>query len=245
MTDLVFFDLETTGTDPEKDRIVEIAMISRERESLVTLVNPEIEIPLSATEVHGISNEDVEDAPYFASLTRRIRELIDGAVLVGYNSRSFDTMLLDAELQRCERVGLPRDEDGVISVREIDLLQVWKNVEPRNLTTAARRFAGVDLTEDAHRAEADTAVLEQVLHGMIEQLPDVKFTDLEDLSRHPGEVDRDGKFRRRDDGVIELAFGKNRGRPAVDHPAYLRWMIRKDFSGDTKAWAERILAAMK
>jgi DNA polymerase III subunit epsilon len=245
--ELLFFDLEATGVDPYADRIVEVAMFDWQgREVLNTLVNPGVAIPEDATEVHGITDLDVADAPTIAQLAPEIERAVDGKILAGYNSVRYDTPLLDAELQRAGRTGLPRDESGAIAVREIDLFAVWKQAEPRTLVSAARRFAGVDL-ENAHRAGADAEVLPLLLRTMVDEIVDLShgdpyLTKLEELSRPDWMLDRDGKFRREEDGTVVFGFGKHQGSPAHENPDYIRWMLRKDFSPDTKAWCRRLLS---
>lgn len=248
MRDLLFFDLESTGTDPYAARIVEVAMFDWQgREVLNTLVNPGVPIPATATEVHGITDLDVEDAPTIAHIATEIERAINGKVLTGYNSVRYDTPLLDAELQRAGRPGLPRDEHGAIAVREIDLLAVWRESEPRTLISAARRFAGVDL-ENAHRAGADAEVLPLLLRTMVDDLVDLShgdpyLTTLEELSRPDWMLDRDGRFRREEDGTVVFGFGKHKGQNVHAHHDYVRWMLRKDFSPDTQAWCHRILSS--
>lgn len=250
-----YLDTETTGVDPYSDRIVEIALARgelgdpRDRlESFTSLVDPGIAIPAEATEIHGISTEDVAEAPHFGIIAPRVEELLDGAVLVGYNSRSFDVPLIDAELRRADRAGLPRDEHGTIEVREIDLFRVWKAIEPRTLSSATLRFTG-DLHGNAHRADGDVSVLSEIIRGMADSglvppeleggTPIVPEEMMIDLSMPADEVDRDGKFKRREDGKIVFAFGMHEGKRVAKHMDYVNWMLGKDFSEETKAWCLR------
>lgn len=243
---LLFLDFEGTGTDPQNDRIVEAAFHRAVNETWVTRVNPECPIPAEATAVHGIRDEDVRDAPTFRELASRIQAMVTGAVLVGYNLRRYDTLLLDAELRRAGQPGLARDEDGRLQVPEIDLFQLWQRHEPRTLTGAAKRFAGVELGDDAHTAEADTVVLLPVLEGMITAFGIAPEVDaLCRLSVPDGEVDRDGKFRRRDDGVVVFNFGQKRGTPVMEEEGLLRWMLARDFSAESKAYARAFLAEIE
>ncbi|HEX6924485.1 MAG TPA: 3'-5' exonuclease [Longimicrobiaceae bacterium] len=243
---MIFFDLEGTGLDTANDRIVEFAFVAplHLAEPWTERVNPGVPIPPEVSEIHGITDADVADLPGFNHYAPRIQRLIDlvqPLVLCGYNIRRYDTLLLDAELRRAGEPGLPRKEDGSLDVLEIDLYQIWCRYEGRNLAGAAKRFADRDL-EGAHAADADTDVLADILEGMCRafSLPlDAKV--LAELSVPEGEVDRDGKFRRREDGVILLNFGKNRGRPAKDDPDFLEWMLGKDFSAESKAVARQLL----
>lgn len=251
MSRVIWFDLETTGTDPYQDRIVEIAMITDSPGDLAgprfeTRINPGVPIPASATEIHGITDEDVADERTFAELAPRIQELVGSGltVLAGYNIRRFDTILLDAELKRAGERGLPRDEYGRIATREIDLYQIWQRCEPRTLVSASSRFAGVDL-EDAHSAGADTRVLPKVLAGMASEYG-LSLSDVSELARlsiPDGALDRDHRFAREEDGTVVFAFGKHKDKPASSQPGYLRWMLSKDFSEETKAFAKILLEA--
>lgn len=238
---LLYLDFEGTGTDPLNDRIVEMAFASADG-AWVARINPGIPIPPETTAIHGIGDADVADAPTFQSLAGKVQLLVEGRVLVGYNNRRYDTLLLDAELRRAGERGLPRDSDGRFAVLEIDLYQLWHRHEARTLTGAAKRFAGVDLGEDAHSADADTRVLAGVLGGMVHAFglaPDVE--SLCRLSVPDGEVDRDGKFRRREDGVVVFNFGQKRGTPVHEEDGLLRWMLPRDFSAETKAFARTFL----
>lgn len=255
---LVYFDLEGTGLDTSRDRIVEISMYGPGGRALLnTLVNPGIPIPPDSTAIHGISDADVQDMPPFRAITPQVERVIEGATLVGYSSMRYDVPLLDAELRRAGRAGLPRDEEGLICIPEIDLYNVWSNAEPRTLVGAAKRFAGVDLEDDAHRAEADTKVLAEVMRGMAADFDEIPlpgvdvdartvdwsavFAELRRLSRPEWMVDRDGKFRREDDGTIVFGFSQKRGQPVTSDPGLLEWMLGKDFSSETLAYARRFL----
>jgi len=239
---VVWFDLEGTGVDPHRDRIVEICMISDDGRELETRVNPGVPIPAEASAVHGITDEDVKDAPTFAEIAGAVQELVDGAVLAGYNSRRYDVPLIDAELRRAGQPGLPRDELGRIALPEIDLFAIWSNLEPRNLASAARRFAGVELV-DAHSASADTRVLPDVLRGICFEFA-LDADDLDELVRlsvRDGSVDRDGKFLVDENGVVVFNFGQKRGTPVSAEPGLLEWMLSRDFSPETKAFARLFL----
>lgn len=245
-----FLDLETTGVDPYDDRIVEIAIEVEPdpfeggtmRHYFVERVDPGRPIPPDATAVHGITDSDVEGALRFREIAPRVQELLSGSVLVTYNGMRFDTILVDRELRDAGEKGLDRDDRGRIVHPEIDLLALWRNVEPRDLRTAVRRFAGAK-GFDAHSASGDISVLGDVLAGMTSEFLDViDDEDIVALSRPAWMVDRDGKFRRRDDGRIVLAFGKHRDELASSVPDYLSWMLGADFSPETKSWATDLLS---
>lgn len=247
---MIYLDLEGTGTDVTQDRIVEFCLYNSSARSTpwVERVNPGRPIPAEVTAVHGITDADVADKPPFAAFASAIQQTLDAEedlILCGYSLRKYDTLLLDIELRRAGQRGLPRTQEGRIAVKEIDLFEIWARSEPRSLVGAAKRFAGVDLV-DVHSARADTEVLPGILEGMCREfgLP-LEEIALAALSVPEGEVDRDRKFRRREDGVIVFNFGNSRGYPAKLDPGLLGWILRKDFSAETKAVARELLAEVE
>ena len=156
---LLYFDLETTSADPWTCRIVEMAFLPignwHERAPLVTRVSPGVPIPPEASEIHGIRDGDVADLPGFEAHAGRVQELVDEAVLVGYNSRTFDSIIIDRELRMAGQPGLKRDPERPerITHPEIDLLQLWHQLEPRTLQGALARFLSGELPNyQAHSA---------------------------------------------------------------------------------------------
>ena len=133
---LAVFDLETTGIDPDKDRIIQMAIIRVEpdgrRTTFETLVNPEMPIPRESTKVHGITDEDVKDAPTFRQVLADVETYLKDAALGGFNSINFDTPLLMAELQRCEA------ELDLRGVLQVDAMRIFHTMERRDLTAAFR-----------------------------------------------------------------------------------------------------------
>lgn len=259
---LVYFDLETTGLDPETDRIVELAFFGGDGGELTGLVNPCVPIPAEATETHGITDSDVADSPTFADVAKQVETMIEGAVLVGFNSLRFDVPFLDAELRRAGRSGLPRGEWGEILPRDIDLYRVWVERERRDLASAVQRFADVaELGEGAHRASKDASVLRDVMNGMladffplaevVEEGQSMRVApgwppvgELLRITAPPEMLDRAGKFKRRENGKIVFAFGQQADKPVATQPGYLKWMISKDFPEETKEIARRMLARL-
>lgn len=245
MRKLVYFDLEATGVDPHTDRIVEIALdevsgVCLDGDAFDTRVNPGVPIPAEATAVHGISDEDVADSPTFPEIASSVQAIVSDAILVGYNSRSYDVVLLDAELVRAGQPGLPKDSIGRIVVPEIDPYRIWMEMEPRTLEKAAERFAGMKL--DAHSAAADAGVLPFVLGGMCHEFGlDISDVDaLQTISVPEGSVDRAGKFLREGDTIV-FAFGPHNGESVALHADFLEWMTRKDFPPETIGIAHLLL----
>lgn len=206
-----------------------------------TLINPGVPIPAEATEVHGITDEMVKDAPAFPAIGQMLQDAADAGVLVTFNGRRFDVPLLHAELRRHGFRGLRTDAIGRIVTPEIDLYQVWIKAEPRTLEAAVNRYVGGD-HENAHSSRADTRVLPDVLQGMAEEFgfDPMDAKALVALTRPEDEVDRDGKFRK-EGGTVVFAFGKHDGEPVKAHLDYLGWMLTKDFSEETKAVARYLI----
>lgn len=237
MRKLVVFDLETTGTDVSKDRIVELTAMEIEYalkgggdawkviNTLSGVYNPGIRIDPGAAKVHGYTDEAVADKPYFTEDAAKVQEFIEGAVLVGYNIVKFDTIILNYELRRCGQPGIDME-----TVEEIDLFQIWCDWEPRTLAGALDRFAGKEL-EGAHEATADVLATIDVLSG---QQRDIGWTFEKMIEVSRPILDRERKLILDEDGDIAFNFGKHRNEKAKNVPLdYLQWMRKKDFPADT------------
>ncbi len=239
---LVGFDLETTGIDFDKDRIVQIALVRVEpdgrRSTFKTLVDPERPIPPQATAIHGIRDEDVAGAPTFARIRNEVEEMLKDADLAGFNSIRFDLPLLQAEVRRA---GGMLDLRGV---RHLDAMRIFHAKEPRDLTAACRFYCDRDLT-GAHDALADVTATLEVLDAQL-----ARYADLprEAAGLHafcnPDEgkfLDVHRKLAWNDQGEAVLTFGKFQGRTLQqicalpDGRGYLEWVLGKDFGEDLKA----------
>lgn len=238
---LVGFDLETTGVDVDKDRIVQIALVrvspDGRRVTFDSLVNPERPIPPQATAVHGISDDDVREAPTFAKIRPEIEEMFRDADLAGFNSIRFDLPLLQAELKR---VGGFLELRGV---RHLDAMRIFHSMEPRNLTAAYRFYCNQELT-GAHNALADVTATLEVLDAQMKHYPELPrgIAELHQFC-NPDEgkyLDRQRKLIWTDQGEAMLTFGKFNKRTLQDvcslpdGRSYLEWMLQKDFSEDLK-----------
>lgn len=243
---LVVFDLETTGTHVETDRIVEIAVLridaAGNRESKRRLINPERPIPRQATAVHGIRDEDVRDAPTFRQIARGLLEFLGDADLAGFNVSRFDVPLLERELRSC---GL---DLRVAGRRVVDAMTIYHKKERRDLSAAVRFFLHRDHPE-AHSAEADVAATAEVLEAQLAHYSDLPRTvdELDAWIRGvPRDaVDRDGKFVWQD-GEAVFSFGKHQGRTlreiAAEKPDYLEWITGSDFPPEAKELVRRALS---
>ena len=253
---LVFFDLETTGTNIVNDRIVEISIVKISpdgtREVKTRRLNPEMHIPEEASAVHGIYDKDVENEPTFRQISQSLYIYLEDCDLGGYNIIKFDVPVLVKEFSRA---GL---QFSLENRRIIDAYNLYCKMEPRTLSATYKRFCGKSL-EDAHSAEADTLATVEVFEAELERysrmskedMPeDAEFVkDLDVLHKLcnpeiPDAVDPEGKFRWKGEEVV-VGFGKNNGIPlrqiAVENPEFLRWMIRVDFSREVKQIAQNAL----
>lgn len=242
---LVVLDFESTGLNPRYDRIVEIGALKIYPDgttaSFHKLVNPERPIPSDVTEIHGIDDDDVSQAPCFRDVASEFLGFLRGADLAGFGIEAYDLPLLKAEFAR---VGIQFDD---VSVRVIDAKNIYHRKEPRTLSAALQFYCNQAHT-DAHGAFADVEATWNVLQGQLRRYPDLpdSVDGLAEFSApsDPDVVDRDGKLRWRDDEVT-IDFGQKRGltlRELSRHePGYLRWMLNKDFSEDVKRMAQDAL----
>ena len=235
---LVFFDIESTGTNPYRDRIVEIAVIKvmpdGSRQEVVRRINPSMPIPAGASAVHGIYDADVADCPTFDVIAHNLYNYLEGCDLAGYNIVKFDVPMLQEDFKRCNLELNMRDR------KLIDVFNIFCRLYPRNLSAAYKFFCGGDL-EDAHSALADTDATVAVLLGQLAKHPELprEMAGLAEFSaaRDADFVDSEGRLKFSGEEVV-INFGKNSGRRlrelAEEDPGFLRWMLRSDFSDEVK-----------
>lgn len=238
---VVFFDLETTGTDPIQDRIVQVSMIRYDQLGIIDvineLVNPGIPIPPAATQVHGITDEAVANAQPFVKIADKIVRFLSGCDVAGYNIVFFDLPLLTEELGRCNI------DFDLSQVNIIDVFLLYKKLRPRTLEAAYRDYVGGSF-DNAHDASADTAATLAVLQGMMDK--EKSFPgDAESLMRFvidkEAMVDLSGKFIWNEQGEMLFNFGPQKGSYVIDNPGMLRWMIGKNFPRETMKWVYAVL----
>jgi DNA polymerase-3 subunit epsilon len=240
---LVFIDLETTGTNLSQDRIVEIAIIKvntdGSRQVKRKLIHPQMPIPKASSDIHGITDEMVKDAPSFKQVANEIKQFIEHSDLAGYNSNRFDIPLLMEEFLRA---GLEFDMQ---QCKLVDVQKVFHMMEQRTLGAAYKFYCNKTL-EDAHSAEVDASATLEVLVAQLERYPQLGNT-VESVLKHIGE-DRFVDFARRmvfENGVEVFNFGKHKGRPVADvlksEPQYYDWMMKGDFPLHTKQKLTEIL----
>ena len=231
---IVFFDLETTGVDTAKDRIVEISMVKvmPDGEQIVKTrkLNPGIHIPAEATAIHGITDEDVRDCPTFAQVAKSLEQFIRGCDFGGFNS---DLPVLVEEFLRA---GVDVDFKRR---RFVDVQNIFHKKEQRTLVAAYKFYCDKDL-EDAHSAEADTLATYEVLMAQLERYPDLEndIDKLAEFSTRGEAADYAGRILFNEKGEEVFGFGKYKGRPVAEvfraEPSYYAWMMNGDFPLYTK-----------
>ena len=240
---IVFFDLETTGINIATDRIVEISILkvfpNGNKESKTWLVNPEIEIPRGATEVHGITNEKVVTEPTFKELAPKVNDMISGCDLAGFNSNRFDIPLLAEELMRA-------GYDFDMQNREaIDVQVIFHKKEQRTLGAGYQFYCGKEL-EGAHGAEADTNATYEILLAQVDKYDDIGNTvaALSAYSTHGKRADFAGFILMNDEDEEIFSFGKYKGRTVtevlLENPGYFNWIQNADFPLYTKKVLKQI-----
>lgn len=241
---LAFFDLETTGINIVTDRIVEISILmvhpNGMEETKTLRINPGCPIPKFSSEIHGIYDEDVKDAPTFKEVAKNLAKFIEGADLAGFNSNRFDIPLLAEEFLRA-------DVDIDFSKRKfVDVQTIFHKKEQRTLVAAYMFYCDKDLS-DAHSAEADTKATYEVLKSQLD-----KYTDLEndvsflaDFSAFNKNADFSGRIIFDENNVEVFNFGKHKGKSVEEvlarEPGYYAWMLNGEFPLYTK----KVLTAIK
>lgn len=249
---LIFFDIESTGLNVVRDRIIQLAMIryhadgtpSEERKYLI---NPTISIPKDASAIHGLTDHDVELQPTFKDLAEEIFHFIGDADLAGYNSNRFDIPILIEELSRA---GFDLDMD---KRRTIDVQRIFYRLEPRTLA-AAYQFYCKQTLEQAHDALADVRATVEVLEGQLEYYNGKKVilddgvevesplkADVEYLfnfTRDVSVIDATQRLKKDSKGNVIFNFGKYTGKEVMEvfrkEPQYYKWMMDSDFSHQVK-----------
>ena len=233
---LAFIDLETTGINLATDRIIEIAIVKvltdGKRSVKRKLINPQMPIPKQSTDLHGITDEMVKDAPAFKEVAQELKQMLDGCDIGGYNSNRFDIPMLVEEFLRAE---VDFDMKGR---RLLDVQNIFHRMEQRTLS-AAYKFYCNKVLDGAHSAEIDATATHEILIAQLERYPDLG-NSIDSVLKLIGEepiVD----FARRfimENGVEIFNFGKYKGRAVAEvlrtEPQYYDWMMKGDFPQYTK-----------
>lgn len=234
---LIFFDLETTGTNVTHDRIVELSYIKiypdGREEKKSRRINPGIPIPAAATAVHHITDEDVKNEPTFKNIAKSLNEIFEGCDIAGFNSNKFDVPLLMEEFGRC---GVNFDVTGR---HFIDVQNIFHKMEQRTLVAAYRFYCGKEL-EGAHSALADTEATYEVLKEQIKKYADLEnnVAALAKFSSTGRNLDLAARIVLDDQDRPVFNFGKHKGKTVEEvlkkEPSFYDWMMQGDFPKNTK-----------
>ena len=241
---LCFFDLETTGLNVAKDRVLEISILkvfpNGNKESKTWMVNPEIPIPPKTIPIHGITDEKVANEPTFKQLSRDIYSMIKESDLAGFNSDRFDIPLLAEEMLRA---GIDVDFKKHLTV---DVQTIFHKMEKRNLSAAYKFYCGKDLN-NAHSAEVDTNATYEVLKSQIKKYDELEndISKLSTFSKRQKSVDFAGFIILDEDRDAAFNFGKHKGEKVIEvferEPGYFSWLLNADFPRYTK----KVLTAIR
>lgn len=261
--DIVFFDIESTGLNVIRDRIIQIALIKyfadgKEPEELEMLINPGIPISKEAMDVHGITPDKLRNKPVFSEVAQQLFDFIGDADLAGYNSDRFDVPMLMEELSRA---GLELDLDNR---KSIDVQKIFYKMEPRTLKAALKLYCGKEL-EDAHDALADVRATVDVLKGQIKRYDNVDHIDgdgfvtkapikndmnaIHEFTHDNRLIDVTQRLKRDHNGVIVFNFGKYSGQPVRETLArdkqYYHWILNKEFSSQVKKIVKQLMTEVE
>lgn len=235
---IIFFDLETTGTSTTKDRIVSLSAFKvDEKYNLIEgsqkdlLVNPGIPIPVGASDVHGITDDMVKDKPSFKQYAQGIHQYFSGCALAGYNIKSFDVPILSEELGRCELL-FPQSD-----VKIIDSFNIFRIKEKRDLSSALKFYTG-ETMEGAHDANNDNIATLKIFMGQMNHYPELAEMDVAKLHEFCNDgktfLDLAGKIGVNEKGEAYYTFGKDVGKTLKSSPGFGEWMLKNDFPTNTK-----------
>ncbi len=242
---IIFLDLETTGIDASKDRIVEICLIkispNGDQETKTRRINPEMKIPKESSDIHGITDEDVADCPRFRDIAKSLAVYIEGCDFGGFNSNKFDIPLLVEEFLRA---GVDID---IKKRKFIDVQNIFHKLEQRTLVAGYKFYCGKDLT-NAHSAEADTLATFEILEAQIEKYPDELQNDVDflaEFSSRGKSVDFAGRIVYDENGVEVFGFGKHKDKSVAEvfrnEPGYYAWMM----SGDFPKYTQKVITEIR
>ncbi len=240
---IAFIDLETTGINISTDKIIELAIVKilpdGAKQVKRKLLNPQMPIPKASTDIHGITDEMVKDAPTFKQVANEIKQFLEHCDMGGYNSNRFDVPMLIEEFLR---IGL---EFSVEGRRMVDVQKVFHLMEQRTLGAAYKFYCNKTL-DGAHSAEIDATATWEILLAQVERYEKIGST-IESIVKFTGEDDIVDFSRRfiKVNGIEVFNFGKHKGKTVVEvlklEPQYYDWMMKGDFAMDTKQKLTEIL----
>ncbi len=246
---LAVFDLETTGTDIIKDRIIEISIIkvmpNGDKHVYTQKINPTIPIPQESSDIHRIYDKDVKNMPTFKQVAHKVAQMLKGCDLSGYNILKFDIPLLVEEFLRANIAFEVKNR------KMVDVQKIFYLMEPRTLSAAYKFYCGKTL-EDAHSAESDALASFEVLNAQIAKYENTSINDKNNQPHQPIKndmkalseitmsnlVDLPGKMVYNSQGVPVFNFGKHKNKPVLEvlrkEPQYYDWIMKNDFALHTK-----------
>jgi DNA polymerase III subunit epsilon len=258
---LACIDLETTGINISKDKIVEICIAKAHVDGTVEVrtkrLNPGMPIPLESSLIHGIYDEDVADMPLFKQVAKSLSDFLEGCDIAGFNSNRFDIPMLVEEFLRVDN-----DLFDLANRHFVDAQKIFHLMEPRTLVAAYKYYCGKSL-ENAHSAEADTLATLSVINEQVKMYEGVKLKDNKGVEYEPVKndietlhqlssknmVDFAQRMALNDKGEVIFNFGKNSGKPVVEvlkrEPQYYAWIMDNDFPLDTKRKLTEIRLKMR
>jgi DNA polymerase-3 subunit epsilon len=255
---LIVFDIETTGLSVSKDRIIQIATIKhfvdgRPPIERVRYINPGIHIPEEVTNLTGITDEMVKDAPTFKQIHKNLIDFIGDSDFLTFNGNRFDIPLLLEEFERC---GVQLD---MSDRKYVDGLRIFHLMEPRTLKAAMKFYCNEELIK-AHDAMADTRATMRVFEAQVERYEGQTIEDkdgnkitpivnniniLHNFVNDPSELDFQGKIKLNSEGVAVFTFGKYQllpvGQSLAGDRKYMHWILNGDFCSDTKRIIQRLV----
>ena len=236
---IAFIDIETTGVNPSLDRIVELTVLKIHPDGIEefksTRINPEIPMPTEATNIHGITDDDVADKPIFRQYARSLRDFLHDCDIGGFNVKRFDLPILEAEFRRA---GVEFSRRGR---RIVDALVIYHKLDPRDLAAAYRKYCGRQL-ETGHTSKGDIRATAEILEGQLEMHPELPrdVGGLHEFCCDPEEeswIDAEGKFVWAEGEAI-LGFGQYKGKSLKEVASidsrYIQWIASADFSTEVK-----------
>lgn len=257
--DLVFFDIESTGLNILKDRILQIALIKyfadgRDPLEKEMLINPGVPISPDAMAVHGIGPDQVRNKPLFPQVAKELFEWIGDADIAGYNSDKFDIPML---MEEFARAGFEFDIDNR---RNIDVQRIFYKMEPRTLSAALKFYCDKEI-ENAHDALEDVRATAEVFAGQIKKYENMDYVDVDgnliptplkndmesiyQFTRNTKMLDVTMRLKYDNNGVVIFNFGKYMGKPAGEilyrDRQYYNWILEKDFSTQVKNLVKKLL----
>ena len=236
---IIFFDLETTGVDVTKDRIVQIGCVKINTDGTTEekemLINPAMPIPKEASDVHGITNEMVKDSPLFINIYKALFKFFEGCDLGGYNSDNYDVPLLMEEFSRCG-LTFPAWECNLV-----DVLKFERLLNDNKLGSVYKRYTGLEL-ENAHSAIADIKATIEIFMCQTKDMEVVDPQEIDSLCQGDRKrADIAGKMYINEDSEVCWSFGKNMGKTILSDIPYAEWVLKNNFPSETKEKIRKII----